>query len=78
MHVSAKVEVDRIMRTEAPLLFPPGQVIISQYEVLLSDIFAEDLYHLIFSLIFFLKLGRELIQFCLSVWKAGLQNLSNI
>ncbi|CAA3031665.1 cyclin-H1-1 [Olea europaea var. sylvestris] len=26
LHVSAKVEVDRIMRTEAPLLFPPGQL----------------------------------------------------
>lgn len=26
MHESAKAEVDKIMRTEAPLLFPPGQV----------------------------------------------------
>lgn len=27
LHESAKAEVDKIMRTEAPLLFPPGQVL---------------------------------------------------
>lgn len=34
MHESAKAEVDKIMRTEAPLLFPPGQV---QFKHQISD-----------------------------------------